>query len=81
MYEEQRVEAEIRADRLPENQFTSAYVDREKRRHPPTRLHPIIELFDRVREQYEAEGLFDPGESIAIDREKVDGSYSTRSWV
>jgi type I restriction-modification system DNA methylase subunit len=75
MYEEQRVEREVNEGKLPENNFTKAYIEREKARQPPPRLHPIIELFDRIRDQYASEGLFDPTESIDINRDKVNGNY------
>lgn len=75
MFEEQRVEAEIGRGNLAETAFSTSYVDAQKRRTPPPRLHPIIELFDRVAEDYDGEKLFDPGESIDIERTKIDGNY------
>ena len=75
MFEEQRVDTEIREGRLATSAFSTAYVEQEKRRTPAPRLHPIIELFDRVAEDYASDKLFDPGESIDIEREKIDGNY------
>jgi type I restriction-modification system DNA methylase subunit len=75
MFEEQRVDTEIREGRLTVTAFTTVYIDTQKRRTPPPRLHPIIELFDRVAEDYASDKLFDSGESIDIEREKIDDSY------
>src|SRR5665213_1355425 len=68
MYEEQAVEEESAKGRIAQNRFTTAHIQTERaRRRPRGARHPIIELFDEVRSEFEDEGLFEPGEQITID--------------
>lgn len=75
MYEEaETIKATARGG-VPENRFSSAYIARERQRRRGKGRHPIIELFEEVEQEFRADGLFSPTESINIQPTRDDGSY------
>lgn len=78
MFEEQEVLKASNAGKVVENRFTTRYIATERqRRRAKTAKHPIIELFDEVRDEFTSAGeqLFDRNESIAIHPERDTDSY------
>ena len=77
MYDEQEVAAELEAGRVVEPRFSTAYVKqaRSRRRRGEPETHPIIALFNQVRDQFSGDGLFGEGESLNIQPDRDEGNY------
>ena len=77
MYDEQEVTAELEAGRVVEPRFSMAYVqsERARRRTGEPAVHPIVLLFNQIRDRFRGDGLFDDSETLNIQPDKDEGSY------